>query len=118
DGPRAGRSAEARRHADPGIGSGGGSAKSIRRLPRFDARRDFWAEPVTRLVTWFGAQRACARDRRRRTSGLEYRAGAAAGPASRTIWPAGLWAALRRRAATAICVRRRRLVPRDGGGCR
>ena len=41
-----------------------GTARSIRRLPRFDARRDLRAEPaarlVTRLVTWFGAQRSRA----------------------------------------------------------
>ena len=40
---------------------GSAGPRSIRRLPRFDARRDLRAEPAA----WFGAQRARARDRRR-----------------------------------------------------
>ena len=39
--------------AHPGTGSGGrGRANSIRRLPRFDARRDLRAEPA---AAWLGA---------------------------------------------------------------
>ena len=60
-----------------------------------------------------------APEMRRQPAGLEHRPGVAAGPAARTIWPAGLRPALWRRAAAAAGVRRRwRLVPRNRGGGR
>ena len=55
-----------------------GSASSIRRLPRSDARCDLRAEPAA----WFGAQRSRARDGGQ-PAGLEHRAGTAAEPGAR-----------------------------------
>ena len=74
----AGRSAEARQQPHPGTGSRQRAAtKSIRRVPRFDARHDLRTRPAARL----GAECAAARDSQ--PPGLEQRPGAAAGPGRR-----------------------------------
>ena len=88
---------------------------STRRIPRFDARRDFRAEPATRPGARFSAERSRARDRRQ-PSGVEHRPGAAAGPASRTIQSAGLrpalWRARRSSSRRSAAVAARFSVPR------
>ena len=50
-----------------------GQQNQSARLPRFDARRDFRAEPAARPVARFGAERSRARDRRQ-PSGVEHAA--------------------------------------------
>ena len=83
------------------------STSKSARIPRFDARRDFRAEPAARPVARFGAERSRARDRRQPT-GVEHGPGVAAGPTSRTIQSARLRPALwRAAAAAAVAVRRR-----------
>ena len=55
----------------------------------------------------------------RQPAGLEHRTGSAAGPAARTIWPAGLRPASMAARSNSRRVRRRwRLVPRNGSGGR
>ena len=67
----------------------GQQPKSIRRLPRFDARRDLRAEPAAHgSVPNVRAPEIAGI--RRRPCGLEHRPGVAAGPTARTIQSAGL----------------------------
>ena len=93
--------------------------QSIRRLPRFDARRDLRAEPAARLahgsVPNVRAPEIAGGSRPAWNTGQVLQQNQAPGQ----YQSAGLRPALWRRAAAAFGVRRRwRLVPRNGGGGR
>ena len=88
--------------------------ESIRRLPRFDARRDFRAEPAARLgAARLGAERP--RPRRGRPPGMEQRRGDAADP-GRTTRRRPVWSGARLRSARLRPALRRAAGAVGGGG--